>query len=233
MPAMADVQSQERVLSSLTSVAEKRLLIWLAERMPSWVTPDLLTIVGVLGSLIVFLGYLLSHLGPAYLWVVIAGLVVNWFGDSVDGTLARVRHIERPRYGFYVDHGVDVISQTLIILGIGASPFVHWQFAALVLIGYLSISVLTYVRAFVDGVFKISYGRIGPTEMRIVLALATLVMGLFPNPADIATGIPGHAESPYDLLLLAIAAILEVAFVVSFLRGARELADVDTRADDA
>ena len=221
---MADVHSQKRVLQSITGEAEKRLLIWLAERLPAWVTPDLLTGVGVFGAAVVFAGYALSNIAPAYLWLSTLGLVINWFGDSVDGTLARVRHIERPKYGFYVDHTLDVVSEGLIFLGIGVSPYVRFDVACLAYIAYLGISVLIYVRAFVDGVFKITYGRLGPTELRILLAFVNALMFVWPNPS---VSLAGRTVGLYDLGVSLIAVGLVVAFVGALVRGLHDLADVD------
>lgn len=221
---MSDVGSQKRVLTSLTAAPEKRLLIWIAERLPGWVTPDLLTAVGVLGSAVVFAGYALSNLDPGFLWLATLGLLVNWFGDSVDGTLARVRHIERPKYGFYIDHTVDVISEGFVILGIGVSPYVRFDVACLTFIGYLAISVLTYVRAFVDGTFKISYGWFGPTELRILLVAVNTVMFFVPRPT---ITLAGSVVGVYDLAVGAIAVGLALAFLVSTAKGLRELENVD------
>ena len=221
---MADVSDQKRVLHTLTGPAEKRLLIWLAERMPAWVTPDLLTGVGVLGALIVFVGYALSNRAPEFLWLATFGLIVNWFGDSVDGTLARVRRVERPRYGFYIDHSFDVISEGLVILGIGVSPYVRFDVSCLTFIGYLAVSVLSYVRAFVDGTFKISYGRFGPTELRILLAAVNAVMFIAPHPT---VSLAGRQTGLYDLIVGTIAVALAAAFLLSTMKGLRDLSDVD------
>ncbi len=221
---MADIKDHARVLETLTGDAEKRVLIAMAERMPSWVTPDQLTFLGVLGSVIMFAGYLLSNSDPAWLWLATFGLIVNWFGDSTDGTLARVRHIERPRYGFYIDHTADVISEALVFLGIGVSPYVRFDLACLAYIGYLGMSVLVYVRTCVDGVFRISYSRLGPTELRIVLAVVNAVMFF----AGVRTfRALGATLSYYDIVVAVIAAGLAFTFLVSMLTGARELTDVD------
>jgi phosphatidylglycerophosphate synthase len=221
-----DIREHKRVLDTLTGPFEKPLLIWLARRMPAWVNPDLLTAVGVLGAAIVFAGYALSGTSPAFLWLASAGLVVNWFGDSLDGTLARVRHIERPKYGFYVDHTVDVVSEGLVILGIGASPYVLFPVACAAFIGYLAMSVLTYVRMAVDGVFKISYSRLGPTELRLLVVAFNAAL-FFYAPFG-APSLPGGL-SPADVVVGAIALGLGAAFVISGLKGAVALRDIDRR----
>jgi len=221
---MAEVSEQKRVLETLTGPFEKPALIWMSERMPAWVTPDVLTGVGIFGSMVVFAGYALSNISPAYLWLSTVGLVINWLGDSADGTLARVRRIERPKYGFFIDHTMDVISEGLIIIGIGVSPFVRLDVACLAYAGYLAMSVLAYVRAFVDGIFKISYSRIGPTELRIVLVAVNAIM-FFDRTPDAAIDAAGLTA--YDLAVLVIAFGLAVAFIISTARGLKELSDAD------
>lgn len=223
---MTGVRDQRRVLETFTSRAEKRLLVWLAERMPSWVTPDRLSALGIGGAALVFAGYALSAGSRWYLLVATFGLAVNWLGDSADGTLARVRHIERPKYGFFVDHTVDVVSEALVILGLGASPYVRMDVAALAYAGYLAMSVLVYVRAFVDGIFRISYSRIGPTELRLLLAAATGLMFFFGSPR---VQVAGTAVGAYDVLVGLVAAALAAAFLVSARMGLSELEHVDAK----
>jgi len=221
---MADVADQKRVLQTITGPIEKPALVWMSERMPAWVTPDILTGLGILGSMVVFAGFALSHASPAWVWFSAVGLVINWVGDSTDGTLARVRHIERPKYGFFVDHTMDVISEGFIIVGIGVSPFVRLDVALLAYAAYLGMSVLAYVRAFVDGVFKISYSRVGPTELRIVLVAVIAVMYFYPEPSMVTES---PALTAYDLAVLLVALGLAAAFVASTFQGLRRLADAD------
>ena len=221
---MPDIREHKRVLDTITGPVEKPALIWLAERMPSWVSPDLLTVIGLLGAVIVFAGYALSYRSPGFLWLASAGLVVNWFGDSLDGTLARVRHIERPKYGFYLDHTIDVVSEGLVIIGIGATPYVHMQSAAAAYMGYLAMSVLAYVRMAVDGVFKISYSRVGPTELRILVIVFNATLFFLAVPRE-------RGISAADLIVVVIALGLWIAFFVSAIKGAIELRHID-RTDD-
>jgi archaetidylinositol phosphate synthase len=224
---MSEVARHTRVLDTLTGPLERPALKWLAERMPGWVTPDLLTWLGVFGSVVVFAGYALTTISASFLWLATAGLVVNWFGDSLDGTLARVRHIERPRYGFYVDHTVDVVSESLIAFGLGLSPYVSFDLAALALVGYLAMSVLVYVRTVVDGVFKISYSLFGPTEVRLILIAVNVALFAFGDPM-ISTrwGEVGLADAVVGLL----AAALFVAFALTAISGMRRLAGADASA---
>lgn len=221
---MPDIRDHTRVLETFTGPAEKRVLVWLTGRMPPWVTPDMLTALGLAGSAVMFAGYALSHVSAAFLWLATFGLAVNWLGDSADGTLARVRRIERPRYGFYIDHTVDVASEAFVFLGLGVSPFVRLDVAALAYVGYLALSVAVYVRTCVDGVFRISYSRVGPTELRIVLVAANTAIFAWGNPAFEVAGV---SLTLFDGVVGVVGITLGCAFIATVLRGLAELKDVD------
>jgi len=111
-----------RVNHGLLTPLERPALAWLSERMPAWVSPDLLTALGFLGSLVIFAGYVLTSIDVRFMWLASFGLVINWFGDSLDGTLARFRKIERPRYGYFIDHAVDSVAEALVFIGLGFLP---------------------------------------------------------------------------------------------------------------
>lgn len=217
----SDIATHKRVNDILLGPLERPALAWLVARMPPWVTPDVLTGIGVAGSAVVFAGYVLTHVHSGFLWLASLGFVINWFGDSLDGTLARYRHIERPRYGFFVDHTVDVVSEYLVFIGLGLSPYVRFEIACLALIGYLLLSVLSYVRTCVDGVFKISYTKLGPTEMRAIAILANTVIFAVGNPG---LELPVGTVTVYDGIVAAIAVALTVGFLVSMLQQARRMA---------
>ncbi len=217
---MSDKQSHKRVNDILLGPLERPALQWLAAHMPTWMTPDLLTIIGILGAVIILTGYVLSNENAAFLWLATFGFVVNWFGDSLDGTLARFRKIERPKYGFFVDHTVDAFSQLLIFAGIGLSPYISFELAMLALVGYLLMSIFVYVDTYVTGVFKISYGKLGPTEMRaiaIILNIAFLYIGV---PTIELSFVQ---ISIYDFITLLIASILILIYIFSTIRRAGEL----------
>jgi phosphatidylglycerophosphate synthase len=214
----------ERVNDILLGPLERPALQWLSARMPDWVTPDVLTGIGIAGSLLIFASYWLANIDPLFLWLANIGFVVNWFGDSLDGTVARYRKIERPKYGFFVDHTVDAFSQLLIVLGLGMSPYVRFDIALLALVGYLMMSVLVYVRTYVDGVFRISYGKLGPTEIRVILILITT--SFFFVKAE-TVNLPFADLTIYDLAIGFLAALLLLVFLVSTARQARELAKLD------
>jgi len=155
---MEDIKKHTRVNQTVMGPLERPALQWLAAHSPTWITPDVLTSIGVLGSVMCFVGYCLSGHDVAWLWLVNLGFLVNWYGDSLDGTLARFRKIERPKFGFYIDHTVDAVTEFLTIIGIGMSPYLRLDIAAFAMIGYLLMSVHVYIRTAVEGVFKISFG---------------------------------------------------------------------------
>lgn len=221
---MTDIKEHVRVHDMLLGPLERPALGWLAAHLPRWVKPDHLTIIGILGAGLVFLGYLLTRWAPGFLWLASLGFAVNWFGDSLDGTLARYRRIERPRYGYFVDHTVDAFTMVLIFLGLGLSPYVRLDLAALGAVGYLMMSVLAHVGAFVSGKFQVSYARIGPTELRVVAVLANALVFFFGNPGF---NLPVLRLTAFDLLVLVLAAALFAAFVVTGVRQARRWSRLD------
>jgi phosphatidylglycerophosphate synthase len=160
-----------REMKFLLAGPEKRLLMALAAYIPRTIRSNHLTVLGTLGAVVVGTGYALSTLHAAWLGVASVGLAVNWLGDSLDGTLARVRQTQRPKYGYYLDHVVDAFSTAVIGLGIGLSPYVDLGIALGLVVVYLALSINVYLESTVFGVFRLAYGRIGPTEVRIILVL--------------------------------------------------------------
>jgi phosphatidylglycerophosphate synthase len=169
-------KSAERHQQSILAALEKRTLIWLAQRMPASVGPDHLTILGFLGMIFAGVCYYLSRYNPLALFGAIIFLAMNWFGDSLDGTLARVRNKQRPRYGFYVDHVVDTFGALFLIGGLGLSGYMSLAVAAGVLIAYFMLSIEIYLATYTIGVFRLSYGVWGPTELRILLAIGSATL---------------------------------------------------------
>lgn len=223
---MTTPKDHQRVNDILLGPLERPALRWLAAHSPAWMTPDHLTAIGTAGAFLIFASYALSAVNPAFLWLASFGLLINWYGDSLDGTLARYRNIQRPKYGFFIDHTVDAFNEMLIVLGLGLSPFISFNIAAMALIGYLLMSVFVYVRTFVDGVFQISYAKFGPTEMRVIIVILNTLMFFFGAPT---VTLPFGTFTLYDGLVGIIAAILIVLFVVSSWQKARELAHIDQR----
>lgn len=165
-----------RVNRSLTAALEKRALEWMARRASHWVTSDQLTILGLSAQMGAGVFYALAHLNRYALILVCVCLALNWLGDSLDGTLARVRQQQRPRYGFYVDHMVDIFGATALMCGLGFSGFLHWQIAVAMLIGFLLLAGESYLATYTLSCFQMSQGLFGPTEIRILLIIGNLAL---------------------------------------------------------
>jgi archaetidylinositol phosphate synthase len=226
---MQDIRKHERVNDILLGPLERPALRWLAAHMPTWVKPDTCTIIGTIGAVVILTSYALSNNNRNFLWLASLGFVLNWFGDSLDGTLARYRHIERPIYGFYIDHTVDAVNEVMIILGLGLTAFVSFHVASLTLIGYLLLSLLAFIRTCVVGEFKISYSRLGPTEVRVLAIILNTVM-YFVGVQLVPINLGGLAQvnlNPYDLVVGTIAFLLFFFFAVTAVQEAVRLSDAD------
>ncbi len=164
-----------RILSALTSRTERTVLEWLARRMPAWVSSDLMTFAGTVGALMIGAGYALTHIDINFLWLSSFGLVVNWFGDSLDGTLARVRNKQRPKYGYYLDHTMDVINEAIMFIGAGLSPFFDMKLMMVIYILYLVLTLNVSFNAYLRSEFKITFAKMGPTEFRIIAIVINTV----------------------------------------------------------
>src|SRR5881396_2052280 len=182
----ASFKSAAREQDSLLTPLEKKALLWLAHRMPVWVSPDHLTVLGLLGMTLAGVCYYLARWSPFALLGSILFLFINWFGDSLDGTLARVRDKQRPRYGFYVDHIVDSFGAIFLIGGLGLSRYMSGVVALGVIIAYFLLSIEIYLATYTIGVFRLSFGVWGPTELRVVVAIGSLV--LFVRPVVTVAG---------------------------------------------
>ena len=203
-------QPETRVHTSLLADVEKRCLIWMAQRLPAWVGSDHLTVLGglaMLGAGIFF--WIGGSYAPALLMVV-AMLAVNWFGDSLDGTLARVRRQERPRYGFYVDHVLDVLGILFLFAGLAAGGFITPLIAAGFLLAYYLLTIEIALAAHTVGTFKISYWKVGPTELRLLFAAGTLQLLRSPD-----VGLFGTRYLLFDVGALVGIGGLLVTFIVS------------------
>lgn len=212
--APAPVRIQQNILAR----SERRLLNWICPRLPQWVTPDKLTVLGFFGAVIVAVGYMLSWLDSEWLGLCLAGYVINWFGDSLDGSLARWRQIERPNYGYFVDHSVDALATLLMVSAIGMSPYMRFDVALMAVIGYFLLSIHTFLAAKVVGEFRLSYMAGGPTELRLMLMAMTVAMPII-GGADIG----GTNFSVFDLFALVVSSILVTLFIVQTSATARML----------
>lgn len=168
----------KRELKFLLADPERRLLVAIAGRLPRAVTSNHLTGIGVVGSLGAGVAYALSGFHPGWLLVASLMIALNWFGDSLDGTVARVRKAERPKYGYYLDHIVDAFSTAAIGIGIGLSPFADLAFALALVVAYLALSINVYLESAVFGVFELAYGKLGPTEARLILIAGNIALAL-------------------------------------------------------
>lgn len=167
---------ETRVHGSLLASAEKRLLVWIAARLPHWVSSDLLTGTGAVALLLAGICYALGRAYPAALVGVVVLLAVNWFGDSLDGTVARVRAQERPRYGFYVDHVLDAVGILFLMGGLVAGGYMSVAIGAGFVIAYYLLTIEIALATHALGTFRLSYWKVGPTELRILLAAGTLML---------------------------------------------------------
>lgn len=221
----------KRIQTSILNPYEKKVLVYLAERMPAWVTSDMLTFVGFLGALIVAAGYALSNLNLNWLWLSCFGFVVNWFGDSLDGSLARVRGTQRKTYGFFIDHNVDVINETIMFMGVGLSPLVNMTFMMAVLVAYLMLSVYVYIDCHVKGEMRLTYGGLGPTEFRILAILVNLMFIYIPQLTLWKKHIVlFHNEFDFGILdgiAVAVAIILFIIYLSSFIKDIKYFSKVD------
>lgn len=200
---------------------ERPALKFLAGHMPLWLKPDHLTATGFVGAVITALAYAFSGSHPTLLWIATAGLVINWFGDSLDGTLARLRHIERPRYGYYLDNALDCFIALPVALGLGISGYVRLDVCLLALSIYTMISALTFLRANVTGIFQISYSGIGPTEMRVAIALLNALIYFRPPSTFTVLGL---ALKYTDVVALTWCTSGITSFVVCMMLQVRALA---------
>ena len=216
-----------RVHQSVLAGPERKLLVWLADRVPDWIAPDHLTLLGVAGALLSGVALWASAVSPLFLWLACMGIAINWLGDSLDGSLARHRHVERPEYGFFIDHTTDVISQAFVLLGLGASPYLRFEMACLLLLSFWIISLYTYIRAVAIGIFQVSFCGVGPTELR--LGLICCVLGLFViGTATIPTPI-GNV-SPLDAMSVLIFVVVFGWYLWTVWFEGRQLAKADLLA---
>ena len=211
-----------RIQTSILNAAEKKILVYLAERMPSWVTSDMLTFVGFLGSILIAAGYALSNLNLHWMWLSCFGLFVNWFGDSLDGSLARVRNTQRKTYGFFIDHNVDVINETIMFIGFGCSPMVNMSFAMLALVGYFMLSIYVYIDCHLKGEMRLTYGGLGPTEFRIIMFFINIAFMYIPWLStwkkDIVLFHNQFSVGLFDYITVAIALLLFVFYLPSLFK---------------
>lgn len=213
-----------RDMRFLLAGPERRVLRALAERVPGWLRPNHFTALGTLGAVGTGFAYALTSRQPAWLWVASLMLAINWLGDSLDGTLARVRHAERPRYGYYLDHIVDAFCTVAIGVGLGLSPYVDFGVAMGLVLVYLVLSINVYLESTVFGVFTLGYGRLGPTEVRLMLILVNTALA-------VASGVPAlphlSIEHVANRVLLGLLLVMTGMLVLRFARNLTNLAKLE------
>jgi phosphatidylglycerophosphate synthase len=211
----------EREPNFLLARFERHFLPWLAGKLPRWILPDDMTALGVLAAFGVCAAYQLTNDANAWLWVASGLLAVQWLGDSLDGTLARVRGIQRPKYGYYLDHMVDAIATAAIGIGLGLSPFMLLSIATLIVVAYLILSINVYLESMAFGRFRLGYGLLGPTEIRVVLIALNTALAL---DLGLDFRILRLDMTVFDVIGLAVAAVMILLLSMRAFANLRELA---------
>ena len=226
-----DKKQAARIQTSILNPLEKKVLVWLAQRMPAWVTSDMLTFVGFLGAIVMATGYALANLNLNWLWLSCLGLMINWFGDSLDGSLARVRNTQRKTYGFYIDHNVDVINETIMFVGVGLSPLVNMSFAMFALVAYFMLSIYVYIDCHLKGEMRLTYAGMGPTEFRLILIIVNICFIYIPwlsqwkKPITIFHN--DFQVGLFDYIAVAAALAIFAAYIVSFFKDLKYFNEKD------
>ncbi len=225
-PAMNDQQlgKHERTYRFTLAGFEQRVLPKLAGALPKWVMPDHLTLLGLVAATGVAAAYVASNVSPLWLWAANAAVVVHWFGDSLDGTLARVRKIERPRYGFYLDHSTDAYATIAVGLGLGLSPYMLLAVGLAIVIIYLVMSINVYLETHVFEQFNLGYGFMGPTEVRVILiALNTTALIVGPIPFQLL----GQNATIFDVFGIVTVLLMTILLMSRFVRNLQTLARLE------
>ena len=220
-------EKAERIQTSILNAAEKKVLVWLAKRQPKWITSDALTYFGIFGALLCAVGFVLSSYNLNWLWLSSLGLVINWYGDSLDGTIARVRHTQRPVYGFFIDHNVDIFTISIMCIGAGFAPFLRLDVALFVLIGYLALSVHTYIGTILKNEFKLTYGKLGPTEFRLIVIVVNTLFIYVPAFTQNTYEVCGETFGIFDFIGIGLAVILAILLLVSVFQEKRYFSKLD------
>ena len=222
-----------RVQTSILNALEKKILVKMAEKMPSRVTSDMLSAIGFLGSVLIAAGYILTDVSIHFLWLASFGFVVNWFGDSLDGTLARVRNCQRPLYGYYLDHMLDFFNELLMFVGAGMSVLMDLRIALLLLVAYLIMTVNVSINAHLRSEFKLTYAKLGPTEFRIIIIIVNSLFALIRplREFSVAFSVCGRPVElmALDMVGLAIFFILAAMFTVTFIKDLHIYSDLDPK----
>jgi phosphatidylglycerophosphate synthase len=211
-------KTAERIQQAFTARLERRALVSMAEHMPACINSDHLTALGFLAQFLAGCSYALARFSPRWLIATNFFIALNWFGDSLDGTLARLRNQQRPRYGFYVDHIIDTFGAAFLMGGLAVSGYLHWTVAAAMLVAFLMCSIEVYLTTYTLGRFQLSYGKFGPTEIRIALCVGNVVLMYKPR-----VHFFGHYLRLFDVGGTIAAVVMLGIMVISAIRHTRQL----------
>lgn len=211
--------------------AEKKVLLWLAEKQPKWADSDMLTFVGFIGAVVIAAGYILSNYNVHFLWLASLGFIINWYGDSLDGTLARYRKQQRPIYGFYLDHTMDAVNETFMFMGVGLSPFMRFDLSCILLVFYLMLTLNVSMNAHLKGEFRLTYAKLGPTEFRLICIIANALLVFVRELRTWSLELPWLSFSielhALDIIGLVVLAALVLIYLVTIFQDARYYAKID------
>lgn len=228
---MSNNENAVRIQTSILNPLEKKALVWMAQRLPGWVTSDMLTWFSLFGALVIAAGYLLTYYNPAWLWLSSFGFVLHWVGDSLDGTIARVRNQSRPLYGFYIDHNMDCVAEFFIFGGMGLSAYMHFWVGLLLYVVYLCLEVYVMICAHLKNEFKLTYGLFGPTELRVLMIIINSVW-FFVEPlqtfsTDVAMGPLNGTLLSMDIAGIVVFVILVLVYFNSLFSDGKYFSKVD------
>jgi phosphatidylglycerophosphate synthase len=218
--------SQQAINTAITAKAEERAKEIICPRIPKWIGPDHLTFIGIIGIVIVSIGFVLGYLNRYYLGLVPLGLIINWFGDSFDGSIARYRKRTRPNYGYYIDKIVDAVVMIVFGLGLGLSGFVKIEIAILLTAIYLVMMINVDLLVYVKGEAKNSFGWFGPTEIRIIGIIIAIVMFFMPVKSY---DIYGYLVTQYDIVVLVLSVLMFLILISEIVKNGIRLNKEDTK----
>lgn len=214
---MEKTENSQRIQTSLLNGVEHKALVWLAARQPRWMTSNILTGIGVFGSLVIACGYILSNKDINWLWLASLGFLINWYGDSLDGNLARFRHTQRPIYGYYLDHTVDAVNEICMFIGIGISSLVNIWITVVALIVYLLLTINVGMDAHLKKEFKLTYAKFGPTELRLALVIINTLFILVPAIREFSSELNIFGSSVTLGLFDYAAGLITIALIIVYI----------------
>lgn len=224
-------ETSVRIQTSILNGVEKKALAFLADRQPRWMTSNILTGIGTFGAIVISLGYILSQININYLWLSSLGFVINRYGDSLDGTLARVRNKQRPIFGYYIDHTVDIINELLIFLGLGLSGLICFDLSLFILIVYMMLTLNVSINAHLKKEFRLTYAKLGPTEFRVLAIIFNTVCIYCPAISDSVMEISMFGKDivlgSLDIAGVFVLLVLIIMYIVTVLNDIKDYDKID------